>query len=517
MKEFVEHPLIRPGTIEKRLYQETMLAGAVRENTLVVLPTGLGKTALAVLVCADRLTKDPEGKIMFLAPTKPLVEQQYEFFKNALALEGAAFAILTGKNPPAERDAAWESARLFFCTPQVVENDILKGAVRLSDFSLLVVDEAHRSMGDYAYTFVGKQYAKKEGGRILALTASPGGDEQAIKAVCSSLAINNIEIRTEKDGDVRPYAQEVEITWEQVSLPEEFKKIKQNLERTIQKYCTDLRNAGHLKSASPQKIRMRDLLMAQGRLRGKIKGGDVSAFSAISKAASAIKACHALELLETQGISALHNYFGRVALQKSKAVASLQSNEDFSNAVHRTRWLFEKGTEHPKIEQLCRLVKGQLARNPQAISIVFSQYRDSVSKIVENLEKSGVKCGRLVGQNSKTDEGMSQKKQSDVLERFRNREFSVLVASSVGEEGLDIPSVSTVYFFEPVPSGLRSIQRRGRTARHGAGKVVVLVAKDTRDAAYYWSAYYKEKRMKNTLAQMKDGRIDLKQARIGDF
>ncbi len=517
MKEYVEHPLIKPGTIEKRLYQETMLAGAVRENTLIVLPTGLGKTALALLVCVERLSKNPAGKVLFLAPTKPLVEQQYEYFKNALALADDAFAILTGKNPPAERDGAWEKAQLFFCTPQVVENDVLKGSVRLSDFSLLVFDEAHRSMGDYAYTFIGKQYAKNEAGRILALTASPGGDEQTIKAVCNSLSIKNIEIRTEKDSDVRPYAQEVEIIWEAVSLPEEFKKIKQNLEKTMQKYCVELRNAGHLKSASIQKIKMRDLLIAQGRLRGRIKEGDVTAFSAISKVASAIKSSHALELLETQGTSALHNYFNRLALQKSKAVASLQSDDNFINAVHRTRWLCEKGIEHPKIERLHKLLKEQLTRDPRAISIVFSQYRDSVSKIIEYLEKNRIKCGRLVGQNSITNKGMSQKEQGETLGRFKNREFSVLVASSVGEEGLDIPSVSTVYFFEPIPSGLRAIQRRGRTARHGAGKVVVLVAKDTRDEAYYWSAHHKERRMKNTLAQMKDGRIDLKQARLGEF
>lgn len=517
MKEYVEHPLIKPGRIEKRLYQETMLAGAVRENTLVVLPTGLGKTALALLVCVERLSKNPNGKVLFLAPTKPLVEQQYEYFKNALALADDAFAILTGKNPPAERDGAWEKAQLFFCTPQVVENDVLKGSVRLSDFSLLIFDEAHRSMGDYAYTFIGKQYAKNEAGRILALTASPGGDEQTIKAVCNSLSIKNIEIRTEKDADVKPYAQDVEVVWETVLLPEDFKKIKETLEKTTQKYCVELRNAGHLKSASIQKIKMRDLLIAQGRLRGRIKEGDVTAFSAISKVASAIKASHALELLETQGTSALHNYFNRLALQKSKAVASLQSDDNFINAVHRTRWLCEKGIEHPKIERLHKLLKEQLARDPRAISIVFSQYRDSVSKIIEHLEKNRIRCGRLVGQNSITNKGMSQKEQGETIGRFKNREFSVLVASSVGEEGLDIPSVSTVYFFEPVPSGLRSIQRRGRTARHGAGKVVVLIAKDTRDEAYYWSAHHKERRMKNTLAQMKDGRIDLKQARLGEF
>jgi len=517
MKEYVEHPLIKPGTIERRLYQETMLAGAVRENTLVVLPTGLGKTALALLVCAERLSKNPDGKVLFLAPTKPLVEQQHGYFKSTLALEEGAFAILTGKNPPAERDAAWEKSRVFFCTPQVVENDILKGAIKLQEFSLLVVDEAHRAMGDYAYTFIGKQYAKNGSGRILALTASPGGDEETIKSVCSTLSITNIEIRTEKDADVRPYAQEVEIVWESVGLPEEFKKIKQDLEKTTQKYCTDLRNAGHVKSASPQKTNMRDLLMAQGRLRGKIKEGDISAYSAISKVASAIKANHALELLESQGISALSNYFNRLALQKSKAVASLQADECFANAIHRTRWLHEKGVEHPKMERLCTLIKEQLRRDPLAISIVFSQYRDSVSKIMENLEKSGIKCGRLVGQNSNTDEGMSQKEQSKVLERFRERGFSVLVASSVGEEGLDIPSVSAVYFFEPIPSGLRSIQRRGRTARHGAGKVIVLVAKNTRDEAYYWSAFHKERQMRTTLQQMKDGSIDLKQAKLGEF
>ena len=89
-----------------------------------------------------------------------------------------------------------------------------------------------------------------------------------------------------------------------------------------------------------------------------------------------------------------------------------------------------------------------------------------------------------------------------MLERFRNGEFNTLICTSVGEEGLDIPLVETVIFYEPVPSAIRTIQRRGRTARNEKGSVVVLLTKGTRDEATRFIASRKEDRMKKLLATL---------------
>jgi len=90
-----------------------------------------------------------------------------------------------------------------------------------------------------------------------------------------------------------------------------------------------------------------------------------------------------------------------------------------------------------------------------------------------------------------------------MIQEFKDNKFNVMIMSSVGEEGLDIPAVDTVIFYEPVPSAIRTIQRRGRTGRQSEGKVIVLVAKNTRDEGYRWSSFHKEKRMNSILLGLK--------------
>ncbi len=502
--EYFSHPLVKEESIEKRRYQEEIVCKAKEDNLLVIIPTGLGKTPIALLACADRLLKHPEKKILFLAPTKPLVEQHKRYFRENLKTKG--LVGLTGKTPPEKRRAEWRDGKVFFCTPEIVENDVLTRNIDLGEFSLVIFDESHRASGDYAYVFIAKQYMKTQDPLILGLTASPGGNKETIEQVCKNLFIKRAEIRTEADKSVRQYVKPVEISWEIVELTKDMKRIKELLEKSTEKYLGELKDMRYVRSGSVKRTGKRELLKLQGQLMKMIQKGDPSAYTGVSKAAASMKAYHALELLETQGISPLYNYLERLKKQKSKAVASLMKNEDFTNARLKTKWMYEKRMDHPKIERLTRLVGEEIKREPGSRMIVFTQYRDTVNKILEELRKAGVKAEKLVGQSSRIEKGMSQKEQIETLDRFRDMGFNVLVASSVGEEGLDLPSVSIVFFFEPIPSELRSIQRRGRTARHTAGKVIVLVAKDTRDEAYRWASFHRERKMRSTLKEMQENK-----------
>ena len=135
--------------------------------------------------------------------------------------------------------------------------------------------------------------------------------------------------------------------------------------------------------------------------------------------------------------------------------------------------------------------------------MIFSQYRDTCEKIVNELKAMGISSILFVGQANKRQKGLSQKKQIEILDQFRNNEFQILVSSSVGEEGLDIPQVDEVIFYEPIPSAIRQIQRRGRTGRQEKGRVTIFVTKDTRDVGYRWAAHHKEKRMYRNLKDIK--------------
>lgn len=508
--EYVEHPLIRAKEITLRKYQENSVAASYDKSALIVLPTGLGKTIIALMVAAHKLKETPGKKILFLAPTKPLVVQHYETFKKLLLVDEQVF--LTGQTPMKDRDRIIAENKVLFSTPQTIENQAIRG-LDLSQFSLIIFDEAHKAVGNYSYVAISRQYHEQsDNPQALALTASPGKDREKIRRVCKNLGVKAVEAKTEQDRDVKPYVQRTDIKWVGVELPPGFVKIKKELESILSDKLKLLKSQGYLDSAAISKANKKTLLAAQAGIRKELVAGGGN-FTASSIIASAIKISHAIELLETQGLRALNGYFQRVLKQKSKAVKKLSNDYRFQRARALTESLLEKEVEHPKIEALAKTVSGFRGKKV----LVFTQYRDSVDAIINRLNEEDLLTHEFIGQQSKgSKKGMSQKKQIEVLERFRQGAYTALVATSVAEEGLDIPRVDLVVFYEPVPSEIRAIQRRGRTGRTQSGKVVVLMTKKTRDEAYYWAARHKEKKMSETVKSLKnEGLAD--QMRLGDY
>lgn len=490
-----------------RLYQETILATAAIKNTLVVLPTGMGKTGIALLLTAQRLNNHPQSKILILAPTKPLAEQHLQTFKEAIELPEEKFVLFTGEITPQKREQLWQTAQIIFSTPQGLENDIIGNKIDITKVSLLVFDEAHRATGEYSYVFIAKQYQKKaEWPRVLALTASPGSDTTKIEEVCNNLGIEAVEIRTEKDPDVQPYVQPIEIEWKKVELPEEFKKIQNLLQQCIKGKIEQLKKYG----VKTNYLTKKELLQLQAQLQAKIREEkDFEAMKAISLLAEIIKAQHAVELLETQSVASLNKYLANLYEQsessKIKAVKNLTADLAFKSAYILAQKLLEQKKEHPKIQATVEFVAREIEKNKLIKIILFTQYRDTAVKLAEELNKQqGALAKIFVGQAKKRDTGLSQKQQAELLDLFRDGMFNILIATSVAEEGLDIPKVDLVIFYEPIPSAIRHIQRRGRTGRQEKGRATIFLTKGTRDEAYSWSAKHKENRMINVLEKMRN-------------
>jgi ERCC4-related helicase/ERCC4-type nuclease len=509
---FIKHALIKKDTIQARVYQE-VLVGRILENgnTLVVAPTALGKTIVAVLLAAHKLKENPKNKILFLAPTKPLVVQHEKSFKKFLEIPEDKIISITGTTKPSEREKIYKEKKIINATPQTIENDILNGRINLKNFELVVVDEAHRATGDYSYVFINAQLQKQNpNALVVALTASPGGDEETIKEVCKNLSINNIEIKNSTDTDVKPYVNEISIDWIKVDLPKDFIEIKTNLEKFQQIQLNFLKEM-HVAITANKKYynRIRILEMQKSITRAITNGKNPSMYVAASKCAALLKIAHAEELIETQGISALKNYFDKITDDankgKSKAATNIIASDSIQKAIKLTNKLFEDNIQHPKYKELKKIILDQLKEKPESKILVFNQYRDSIKAVVEFLEKEKeINVSKFIGQATKgKDKGMTQKKQQEVLDELKNGTHNVLISSSVAEEGLDIPEVEMVIFFEPVPSEIRTIQRRGRTGRKSSGKNIILMTKGTRDEAYYWAARAKEKTMHKTLNKMK--------------
>jgi len=520
---FVTHKLIKPEAIEARLYQEVLVSRAIEKgNTLVVAPTALGKTIVAVMLSAYVLEHHPEKKILFLAPTKPLVLQHEKSYKKFMAIDESDIVSITGTTKTKEREELYKTKKIINATPQTIENDLLTGKITLHDFGLVIFDEAHRAIGDYAYVFVNLQLQKQNhDALVLALTASPGSEEEHIQDVCRNLSIKNLEIKNSGDSDVKQYVNEIEIDWVKVDLPEDFLKIKLHLEDFQKKQLKTLKSLGMAMTENKRYYNKIRLLEMQASIRKKLithGKSQPSLYFAASKCAAMLKVSHAEELIETQGIGALNNYFEKLEEEartgKSKAARSIIADEDIKLAILLTRKLFHNKVQHPKYAELKKIILKQLNEQPESKIIVFNHYRDSIKEVVEFLHNNTtemlangdnpIKATKFIGQATKgSEKGMNQKLQQEVLEELRSGEHNTIVASSVAEEGLDIPAVELVVFFEPVPSEIRTIQRRGRTGRFGKGKTIILMAKNTRDEAFYWTARNKERKMKETLNTMK--------------
>jgi len=507
----ISHPLIRPDSIESREYQLSIAMKALDANTMVILPTGLGKTAVALLATASRLYNEG-GRVLMLAPTKRLVEQHLRLFEKLVIGKEprepalSPFVMFTGDAPPDERTGDWNRATAIFATPQVIKNDLIAGRYTLDDVTLLIVDECHRAVGNYAYVFLAQRYmATAAKPLLLAMTASPGGVQEKVQEVCANLGIVHVESRTESDPDVAPYVHERELEYIPIDLPPDLRAAIASINTLIDERLALLASL-HFTVPKREKLSMRELNAINAQIQQRIANKDPAAYSAASVYAECMKLKHAITLAESQGSEVLKGYLAKLVAEGTGSGGSKASQRLVKDPVFVE--LFERSLEwtrelHPKPEIALRLVKEQLASHPDSRIIIFATYRDTVQLLVDFLAKNGVVSERFVGQATKdAEKGLSQKKQIAALTRFRAGEFRVLIATSVGEEGLDVPSTDMVIFYEAVPSEIRSIQRKGRTGRSGAGRVVVLVTKGTADEVYRHVSTAKEKQMQKSLKSM---------------
>jgi len=492
---------MKPTGFEIREYQKNITKTASEKNTLVVLPTGMGKTLISVLVGTNRLEKYPESKILITAPTRPLNAQHKKSFEQFTEIDPEEIVLITGKINPEDREQLYKKAKIVVATPQTIKNDVTNGKLNLENFSFVTFDEAHRCVKDYAYNYVAKKYIEQSKfPLILGLTASPGSSATKIKEIQENLFIEAVEIRSETDKDVEPYVKGIDKEWIYVDFPKEYQEIKSLLEEILKDQLFWLRDHHLIQTLKPSR---KLLLMLQNRITAIFKGKrNYALIWAMMRTAMAIKLEHAIELLETQEISSLNEYLRKVEASKKRTDQLLIKDQRMKDVMKKSEEL--KELRHPKMEKVKSLVKDLTEEKAVIKIIVFANYRSTVEKIKNVLLDEGVKAEEFIGQRMREGKGLTQEQQIEKLRKFRDGEFNVLVSTSIGEEGLDVPAVDYAVFYEPVPSEIRTIQRRGRVGRQTAGKIIFLITKDTRDEAYLWAALNKEKKMKGILYNLQN-------------
>ncbi len=462
---YVEKKYVQANSIENRDYQVNLANQAVKENCIVVLPTGLGKTTIALHVIAEYLSRG-KGGVLFLAPTRVLVNQHYEFLKTNLTIDD--ISLITGEDTVQKRTKLWNSS-VICATPEVARNDLEKGIVPINQFDLVIFDEVHRTVGDYAYSTIAEKF-ETSSARIIGMTATLPSEKEKATEILTRLRISSVAERNEESPDVKPYIQETNTEWINVELPDELKEIQTLLKLSLDERYDSLRKNG-INLSSQQSLsallRIRQFVLNQNRRSAK-------------PLFTAIRIHYALNMLEVHGVTPFLKFCERAHAKKGIGVKDLfEIDPNFTRAIHLAKEAQSNGIEHSKIPKLKEILDSVPGK-----ALIFTSYRDSVDLIYHKLIDLGISAGILIGKAG--EHGLKQKKQIETVQKFRDGVFQVLVATRVGEEGLDISEVNQVIFYDNVPSSIRFVQRRGRTGRKDTGKLVVLIAKNTIDETYYW-------------------------------
>lgn len=487
--------LVNTSVVEPRAYQINIIKSAYSgRNTLVILPTGLGKTIIAVFAIAKAIGDGK--KALIVAPTKPLSEQHLQSLSKVLNVDKDTLLLLTGSINKSKRGEMLSSAKVVAATPQTFANDMKNGRINLEDYGVVVFDECHRAVGRYAYTYIANE-CKVRGVQMLGLTASPGSDRKKINALIETLGIENIEVRISTDPDVEQYVMKKDTDVVAVDKSQTMNNILNLLKPVIDRHLNSLYSHGLSPFRNFENLPKGRLLQIGDAIK-KIQAANYK-FMGIFDYVYVLNLSHAYDLLSSEGIYPFVSYMDGLEAreEKSRAVKNILANESVMAAAKLGREALEKGEEHPKVGMTVSILKKELAGQHV---IIFTQYRSTAKMLTKILNMNDIPAKEFVGKGV----GVTQMQQQAILAAFRDREFSVLVATSIGEEGLDVPAVDAVIFYEPIPNEIRNIQRKGRAGRMKAGRIFILMTRGTKDETYLFISKIREKRMRDNITRIKE-------------
>ncbi|XP_029350405.1 Fanconi anemia group M protein isoform X1 [Echeneis naucrates] len=522
---------IYPTNYPIREYQLKISEAALFQNTLVCLPTGLGKTFIASVVMYNFYRWYPSGKIVFMAPTKPLVAQQIEACYKVMGIPQAHMAELTGTTGAKQRQEMWRSKRVFFLTPQIMVNDLTRNTCPALQVKCVVIDEAHKALGNHAYCQVIRQLGSQtQQFRILALSATPGGDSKSVQSVISNLLISHIELRSEESPDIRAHSHQRSVEKIVVPLGEALSAQQARYLQVLEKFMLRLITNRVMSHKDLRTLTKYQLILARDQFRknppSSIKGGQQGMLE--GDFALCISLYHGYELLMQMGLRSLFFYIQGImdgSREMSRARNELQRTPTFMDLYREMEAMFMKPSagpdepfvySHPKLQKLEHVVQQHFTvwaktsagnNGPLEVTtrvMIFSSFRESVQEIAEMLNRHAplIRVMTFMGQASagKGVKGFTQKEQLEVVHRFRQGGFNTLVSTCVGEEGLDIGEVDLIVCFDAQKSPIRLVQRMGRTGRKRQGRIVIILAEGREEKIYNQSQSNKRSVYKSILS-----------------
>ncbi|EOR02812.1 ATP-dependent DNA helicase MPH1 [Wallemia ichthyophaga EXF-994] len=475
---------IYPTNYPIRDYQINITTQCLFQNTLVALPTGLGKTLIAGVVIMNYYKWFPTAKVVFLAPTKPLVDQQAKACHDVCGIPQSDVSVLYGDVSQQKREAIIREKRVLYMTPQTLNNDLQKGVCDPQDVVLIVIDEAHKGQGDYSYCSVVRHMMKTNPHfRVLALTATPGNTPEQVQPIIDNLHISNIAIRNDSSPDIKQYTHkkifeehiikmdyfidELCMQWEDV--------VKRTVDPLIAKDLLPEYTINKLRKLHPYSITA---------LRSRILPHQKYLFGSLNKAGDATRAMRNLQI---QSIEIFYQNLQELSGKKQDPDTK-KTIEKLMLSIESERSRRNGRLSHPKMEKVESLLLDHFTNfsteKTETRAIVFASLRETVDEVVEQINTHSpiLRAAAFVGQAaSNGKKGLNQKQQQKVMNEYKDGTFNVLVSTSIGEEGLDIGDIDLTITYDPGRSSISMLQKIGRTGRKRQGHVHTLMAEDLED------------------------------------
>lgn len=466
IEEGTKHHWIYPETpsFPLREYQFSIAESAIMQNTLVSLPTGLGKTLVAAVVMYNFYNWFPTGKVIFCAPTRPLVTQQIEACYGIMGIPTSDTAEISARTKPESRACLWGKRRVFFCTPQSLQKDIAAGRCEARSVVCIILDEAHRAQGDYDYTKVVEQI--EESGakfRVVGLSATPGTSQKAIQEVVQNLRISKIEARTDDDEAIKKYIHKRESEIIQIKQTNAVAKIERLFAGLVNPYFDQLRSRGVSRMLGSYATATDwNVIQAKKEYVSRTNRHDLDhVFGAVRRLIDAKVA------LRTHGIGVAKRRLKQMQSDASGLLSTIVRKDEFlelweeivkaTSGSSSQEDVAELKLNNPKLCMLDQILIEHFSRaraaNESSRCIVFAVRREPVEMIVSMLSASKplIRPHKFVGQSTSAARGgsekdssdafevlagMKQREQQEALRLFKKGDINVIVCTSIGEEGL---------------------------------------------------------------------------------
>jgi ERCC4-related helicase len=468
-----------PSNVPRRDYQFEISKICFQHNTLVCLPTGTGKTFIAAVVMMNFHRWYPTGKIIFVAHMRTLVQQQINACSSFTQIPSSRIIELTGATAPSStRTNCWQEKSIIFATPQVVQHDIELNRLDPTQIVLLIVDEAHHAHGRFAFSQVVRLIAERSAQfRVVALTATPGNNVRAIQSVIFNLMISRIIFKDDTDPEVSKYQHSTSIERISVPLAAEESALLTFLGKCMEIFAQPLHLKGHLPGSDPKFLSKGRVWFAMDQFK-KAAGGKKDFFTYMNMFTVLHSLAGMQEKLARYGAAslndALKDYVKRA--RDTEAKRKLVDEPAFQQLIRMAERA--KTHTHPKLAKLSLILQDFFTHTPESRAMVFTEFRATAYEVSEHINKIDcVKSSVFIGKaDTRQNAGLDDSLQHQVVSLFRKGKINCIVATSVGEEGLDIGEVDLIVCYDTGSSPLKIVQRMGRTGRKRCGRVVFLMS-----------------------------------------